>query len=108
MGRPGDAGGLTDQRPTRCWQRWAKHYLGRNHTKSVAIALGETISGFGVAGDRFFEHLWLSAGVRHAEQQPQVIAGFTRVFGQFEQVAAAQVCLIALTFAKLIVATMSL
>ena len=61
----------------------------------VAVALGEAVADIRVAGDRFFQHLWLFALVSNLVQQPEVVVVATRVVGEFEKVAADEFWLIA-------------
>jgi hypothetical protein len=83
-------------------QRWAVEHVPRRGEKTVAVALVEIVLG-GVAGDGFFEDLGLFAFVEDFGEQPQVVPGFARVVGQWQEVAADQRGLVAPAFGLLVV-----
>ena len=70
-------------------QRRAVDDVCLNGAEFVAIALAEAIGGLCVVADSLLKDLWLFASVFDADQQPLVVAGFARMFGQVKQVSAA-------------------
>ncbi|MNJ45704.1 hypothetical protein D3C77_408120 [compost metagenome] len=68
--------------------------------------MAEAVFGRFFAAGRLLQHLRLLAFVGHAEQQPQVVARFARVFAQVEEMTAAQFGLIAFAFGQPVVAAM--
>ncbi|VVP62176.1 hypothetical protein PS870_06539 [Pseudomonas fluorescens] len=106
--RPGDTGGLTHQHRLTRDQRWTVEHVPGNRTEAVAVALGKAIFGVNLAGDRLFQRLGLFPLVMDTAQQPQGVARLTRVFGQGEEVAAAQGRLVTLALGHLVVGAMAL
>ncbi|VVP61571.1 hypothetical protein PS880_06309 [Pseudomonas fluorescens] len=75
----GDPRRLADQRGTS-QQRWTVKHVPGNGTEAVAVTLGEVLFSLHLASDGFLQHLRLLALVLHAEQQPQIIKRWARVF----------------------------
>ncbi|MNY32211.1 hypothetical protein D3C86_1664130 [compost metagenome] len=53
--RPGDPGGLADQRRSLCRYRWPIKHVPGNGAETIAIALGKVVLRFDVAGDGLFQ-----------------------------------------------------
>ena len=70
--------------------------------KVVAVTLGEAILCANVAGDAFFEYLWLFAFVLYFGQQPEVIPVTAWVAGERHKVAGAQLRLVAAAVGQLL------